>query len=181
MLQLAHLIAGDLLKSEDRDDDGIPLLQPLSCGREGHPPVVIRLPALRDEARKIAELLSAAHEQGTAWGDMAILCRRHAVMYACASALRQRRLPHEVRKASGDYHPRTDTIKVMTMHACKGLEFPVVALPGVGTMPEAGEAEAEEARLFYVAATRATDRLILTLSGDGSFAQKLSGYASMMR
>jgi hypothetical protein len=181
VLQTAHLIAGDLLKTEERDDDGIPSLQPLSCGRDGHPPLIVRLPTLRDETRKIAELLSAAHEQGTPWGDMAILCRRHAVMDACAAALRQRRLPHEVRKASGGYHPRADTIKIMTMHASKGLEFPVVALPGVGMMPEAGEAEAEEARLFYVAATRATDRLIVTLSGTGAFASKLGDCVSVAR
>jgi hypothetical protein len=176
VLQTAHFIAGDLLKTEERDDDGIPLLQPMSCGRHGHPPLIVRLPTLRDETWKIADLLSAAHEQGTPWGDMAILCRRHAVMEACASALRQRRLPHEVRKASGGYHPRADTIKIMTMHASKGLEFPVVALPGVGMMPEPGEAEADEARLFYVAATRATDTLIVTLSGNGAFAARLDGY-----
>jgi superfamily I DNA/RNA helicase len=69
----------------------------------------------------------------------------------------------------------------MTMHASKGLEFPVVALPGVGMMPEAGEAEAEEARLFYVAATRATDRLIVTLSGTGAFASKLGDCVSVAR
>ena len=63
---------------EDKDDDGIPLLRPVSCGRDGHAPVVIRLPSAREEAVKIAELLGAAHEQGHAWGDMAIICRRYA-------------------------------------------------------------------------------------------------------
>jgi superfamily I DNA/RNA helicase len=61
----------------------------------------------------------------------------------------------------------------MTMHASKGLEFPLVVMPGVGQLPEPGEDEAEEARLFYVAATRATERLVLTVSGDGLFARKL--------
>ena len=58
------------------------------------------------------------------------------------------------------------------MHASKGLEFSVVALPGVGHMPEAGEDEADEARLFYVAATRATQTLYITLSGDGAFGKR---------
>ena len=44
----------------------------------------------------------------------------------------------------------------MTMHVSKGLEFPVVALVGVGGMPGPEEDESDEARLFYVAATRAT-------------------------
>ena len=180
VLNTANLIAADLLRPEDginddNDSDGIPKLQPISCGREGHEPVVIRLPNLRDEATQVAELLGAAHEQGFAWGDMAIICRRHAVMDACAAALRQRRLPHHVRRGSGSFNPTTDTIKVMTMHASKGLEFSVVALPGVGHMPEAGEDEADEARLFYVAATRATQALYITLSGDGAFARRLGG------
>jgi superfamily I DNA/RNA helicase len=77
-----------------------------------------------------------------------------------------------VRKGSGSFDPRADTIKVLTMHASKGLEFAVVALPGVGRMPEAGHSEADEARLFYVAATRATQELYITLSGTGSYMER---------
>jgi len=61
----------------------------------------------------------------------------------------------------------------MTMHVSKGLEFPVVALVGVGDMPGAKQDESEEARLFYVAATRATQELYITLSGDGDFGKRL--------
>jgi superfamily I DNA/RNA helicase len=54
----------------------------------------------------------------------------------------------------------------------KGLEFPVVALVGVGHMPAAEQNEKDEARLFYVGATRATQRLIIGLSGRGQFATR---------
>ncbi len=173
ILQTASLIAADLLTADDKDDDGIPLLKPISCGRDGQAPLIIRLPNLRDEAFKIAELLSAAHQEGHAWGDMAIICRDYATMDECANALRHRQLPHQVRKRSGDFNPSRDTITVLTMHVSKGLEFPVVAIPGAGHMPAAGEDEHEEARLFYVAATRATHRLVITVSGDGGFGRKL--------
>ena len=49
--------------------------------------------------------------------------------------------------------------RVIAMKVSKGLEFPVVALPGVGHMPAKGEDEQEATRVFYVAATRATQRL----------------------
>ena len=173
ILQTASLIAADLLTADDKDDDGIPLLKPISCGRDGQAPLIIRLPSLRDEAFKIAELLSAAHQEGHAWGDMAVICRDWATMDICAHALQHRKLPHQVRKRSGDYHPSRDTITVLTMHVCKGLEFPVVALPGIGHMPAAGEDEQEEARLFYVAATRATHRLVIGAGGDGGFGERL--------
>ena len=36
------------------------------------------------------------------------------------------------------------------MKVSKGLEFPVMAMPGVEQMPGAGDYEYEEARLFYM-------------------------------
>ncbi len=174
ILQTASLIAADLLTAEDHDDDGIPLLHPVSCGRDGEAPLIVRLPGLRAEAARVAELLGAAHQEGHAWGDMAVICRRHSEMDECAQALRRLQLPHQVRKSSGSFNPGADTIKVLTMHASKGLEFPVVALMGVGQMPAAGDDEREEARLFYVGATRATQRLVIALSGGGRFGQALT-------
>ena len=74
-----------------------------------------------------------------------------------------------MRKCSGDYQPGADGIQVMTTKVSKGMEFPVVALPGVGHMPADGEDEQEAARVFYVAATRATQRLVIGVSGVGAF------------
>jgi superfamily I DNA/RNA helicase len=53
------------------------------------------------------------------------------------------------------------------MKVSKGLEFPVVALAGVGHMPakDEDEDEQEAARVFYVAATRATQRLVIGVGG----------------
>jgi superfamily I DNA/RNA helicase len=87
--------------------------------------------------------------------------------------LRQRGLPHQVKRGAGSFDPAADTIKVLTMHASKGLEFPVVALVGAGHMPAPGEDEREEAKLFYVGATRATQRLMIGASGEGKFAARL--------
>jgi len=175
ILQTASLVAADLLTAEDKDEDGIPLLKPVSCGRDGEAPLIIRLPSLREEAQQVAEHLSAAHREGHAWGDMAILCRHWNEMDLCSDVLNQRGLPHRVRKGSGaPFDMASDTIKVLTLHASKGLEFPVVALVGAGRMPAEGEDEREEAKLFYVGATRATQRLIIGMGGDGRFGQRLA-------
>ena len=91
----------------------------------------------------------------------------------CARILAQRKLPVENRLGSGDCDPTSNKIKVMTMKVSKGLEFPVVALPGVGHMPAPGEDEQDAARVFYVAATRATQRLLVTVSGDCGFGARL--------
>ena len=122
----------------------------------------------------MAELLATVHREGHAWADMAILCRHHSEMVMCADFLRKRKLPHQLRRNSSSvFAPAHDSIKVMTLHVSKGLEFPVVALVGAGRMPAEGEGEREEARLFYVGATRATQRLVVGASGSGAFAKRM--------
>ena len=65
--------------------------------------------------------------------------------------------------------PHADTVKLMTIHAAKGLEFPVVFVGGLEEtlFPNAmslntREELEEERRLFYVAITRAKGKLYLT-------------------
>jgi len=86
----------------------------------------------------------------------------------------------------GTGEERQDVIRVMTVHASKGLEFPVVYLPGLiqrnfplqarsnpvpppaGMLPLESEGSAMhdsgEACLFYVGVTRARDQLVLSYS-----------------
>ncbi len=67
------------------------------------------------------------------------------------------------------YDPDADSVRLMTLHAAKGLEFPVVFVTGLeqGLFPLKDEDEYildldEERRLFYVGVTRARDELYLT-------------------
>ncbi|WP_067509636.1 UvrD-helicase domain-containing protein [Actinoplanes sp. TFC3] len=69
--------------------------------------------------------------------------------------------------------PRAEAVNLLTLHAAKGLEFPVVFLVGCedgllplrwpGSTPSDDEV-AEERRLFFVGLTRAQDRLYVTHS-----------------
>lgn len=67
----------------------------------------------------------------------------------------------------------SDAVSLMTLHAAKGLEFPVVILYGVekNLIPFRAYQEAEqeeECHLFYVGMTRAMDELILLHTSDPS-------------
>ena len=59
---------------------------------------------------------------------------------------------------------RPEAVTLMTLHASKGLEFPVVFISGVeeGLMPHAEADIEEEKRLFFVGITRGQDEVILT-------------------
>ncbi len=67
--------------------------------------------------------------------------------------------------------PRAEAVTLLTLHAAKGLEFPVVFLVGAedgllplrwpGSTPDE-DAVAEERRLFFVGLTRAQDRLYVS-------------------
>jgi hypothetical protein len=165
ILRTASAIAGDLLTPDEKDEDGIPLIKPISCGRDGPEPIVINLPTLPEQAAKVADLLQGAHADGFAWGDMAVLCHNAKTRDLCASTLAKRKLPVQNRLGVGDYQPLENSIKVMTMKVSKGLEFPVVGGEELKAGSDAALADAtarkDTARVLYVAATRATQRLML--------------------
>jgi DNA helicase-2/ATP-dependent DNA helicase PcrA len=101
---------------------------------------------------------------------------------------------------TADLDPDADAVAVLTVHKAKGLEFPVVFMPGLvagrfpthnrreplslplelvrETLPEGDFQLQEERRLFYVGMTRARDELVLSHAADygGGVARRLSPF-----
>lgn len=168
VLELATRFARDLLRAETADEDNVPVVSPVSGGRNGPEPLVVSLPTIAEEARYIAGRLKEAHRLGTPWRDMAVIYR----VYAAAgkplmSTLRGAGIPLTYFR-DARFSTDQDTVKALTMHSCKGLEFPLVAIAGVGRGEAQVKLNAEEMRLLYVAMTRATNQLIVCVAGAAS-------------
>ena len=62
-------------------------------------------------------------------------------MGLCAAALTRRGMNHQLRKKASQFDPGQDCTKVISLHANKGLELPVVSMVEVGLMPAEGDDE----------------------------------------
>lgn len=165
ILEFAYNHAKHVLTPEDADEDGVPLILPKSAGRRGPPPQTWASHSLDEELKYISGRLRQLHAEGLHWNEMAVLYRSFDIGAAVVRAMRKACLPYQW---VGKYTRQTpldmkeDTVKVLTFHSSKGLEFPAIAIPGVGRSTKQEVDAKEEARLLYVAMTRAVDRLVVT-------------------
>lgn len=118
------------------------------------------------------------------WAELppkAVLCADTKMRDLCARTMAQRKLPVVNRISPGHFDPTSNKIKVMTMKVNKGLEFAVVALPGVGHMPAVGEDEKVAARVFYVAVTRAAQKLFIGVVRSQEFGKRLQSKTNLVQ
>lgn len=177
VLHVAYAFAKDLLAPTQADDDGVPLLAPESAERHGPPPEIVSRPSFKQEIRYIADHFRSLKADGAAWGDMAVVYRSRFMGEEAARALGNagipfRRLGAVARRPaepSGE-----DAVSIVTFHSSKGLEFPIVAIPGLGYLPHENSDLTEEVRLAYVAMTRATHRLLMTYHRHSAFVQRIT-------
>ncbi len=128
-------------------------------------------------------------------GDFAVLYRLNAVGDSLEEAFQASGIPYQRAVKSKPEEevealdPRAEAVSLMTIHAAKGTEFPVVLVAGCeeGVLPyvppdrtELSEEESEEERrLLYVAMTRAEKCLFLShTTGRMIFGRKLPGKRS---
>ena len=152
---------------------------------EGELPLVRAYDTDEDEAEHVAIWLTLHHRPGSPWKSMGVLARTNAQLDLIADALERHTIPFERRGAdhgpSSDLNAEewkkrqqeiaeTDAVALSTIHRSKGLEFQHVVVVGCaeGQLPNYNATTpaelAEEARLAYVALSRAERTLLITWS-----------------
>ena len=140
------------------DHSGVAVLIDALRGQPGDGPLVARLEAAFEKT----EVDEARDEAAEAFALL------QPVAQACGDDLDRFLSTLALETQVDTWDARADRISLLTLHAAKGLEFPVVFIVGCeeGILPLSwGKAEAadldEERRLFYVGVTRAKTKLYL--------------------
>lgn len=142
----------------------------------GPKPVLATAVGVSAQVERIVEYIRhQARTLGLPTGAAAILCPTNALAQQVASLCTTQKLPARYMPGR-DLKLEVPEVKVLTIHSAKGLEFPIVAVACVddGTLPrplppsspdDPHVHEQHERRIFFVGATRAMRRLIVTSSG----------------
>lgn len=108
----------------------------------------------------VESLIANKERLNTEWGDWFVLCRTNADITLFQKLLTDKGVPTDTFKQADlsnseiENKIKEDTVKVLTVHSAKGLEQRCVLAFNIRAYND------EEARLCYVAATRAKDFLI---------------------
>lgn len=158
ILQFAYDYARNVLAPHEADEDDVPLLLPETAGRHGPLPIVTLVPDRHSEIAYVIARLRAFRDAGHRWSEMAVLQKRTAACDTFAAALMRAGVPVATKAT---YQPGNDAVAVLTYHSSKGLEFPIVAIPGLPPAEQPMPPPTDDIRLLYVAMTRAMEHLLL--------------------
>jgi hypothetical protein len=183
--RLAHqlLVSPDTGLPTAPGTEPMPLLPPASCGRRGTLPMLLDARDAETEAMLIADRVWRATTDGVPAGDIAILVRAKFLMPPIEKALIARGLQVQSMGDRGFQHFdwAAPAVRLLTMQAARGLEFPSVIVAGLQSMPRRSEPLDEEIRLLYIAMTRATQELLLATHDDSPMVQRVRDAIEVVR
>jgi len=101
-----------------------------------------------------------------------VLYPRHFIGERFEKILAKSGIPINVAKDHGNrIQTERDEVRFLSMHNAKGLEFPCVAIGGIGALET--ESIEDDIRLTYVAITRATHEAFITYSNMSELVGRL--------
>jgi superfamily I DNA/RNA helicase len=175
ILRLARQVAAEVVGAPGvAADDEDPVLVPEDGGRQGADPKVQRCVSFEAEAHAIAEWLLGRRGAGYEWGQMAVVYPEHWIGERFVQTFKKHSVPVDIAKDNKNrVSLERSAVRMLSMHTAKGLEFPCVAIGGVGAVGRHGEDIEDCVRLLYVAITRATHEVFLSYSQESTVVERL--------
>lgn len=151
---------------------------------EGEPVEVVWAETVAEQARALSTDLRILHGQGRPWSDMCMLVTQRFMIGPVAGALKQDDVPFDVIKPANalDLDLSHNSVKVLTVHSSKGLEFGVVCLVGLEQLKDPADkgldvdertGRERTSRLCLVGPTRARDLLFISYTKNSVFLERL--------
>lgn len=156
-------LARPLLEDEPELAEDLAQLAPPE--RRGDRPVALACADATELQQEIVDRIFAAASNRPA-NQIGVVASSHLQLSALAAGLKARGIRHQLcGRDAGDIRLSEPSVKLMTMHAVKGLDFPEVFVlaPAAGETGWDAERDAECRRRLYVALTRSSDRLTIGL------------------
>src|SRR5690606_19879697 len=144
ILSLARAFAEDLFDGGSGDEDMPAIIAPESVGRHGPPPQLIRCGTRAEEADTLATLIDDSRNDGCPLDQIAVIWRHQRDAYGIERQLQRRGLPVAWARTAEEkdrLFTGAPSIKFVSMHSSKGLEFERVFIPALDTLPCPNEDE----------------------------------------
>jgi superfamily I DNA/RNA helicase len=162
------------LINNDKDlmeDDNF--VKPNLIDKQGEYPVYKNFKNKNEEGLYIANLITGNLIKNYDLKDIVIIARIKNQLKELKEILKKHNIPSSIFDGSDEFNFGDESIKLVTMHSIKGLEFKVVIIAGLNSkvMPLCSEKnefddiemlESRERKLLYVGMTRATEKLFIT-------------------
>lgn len=178
VFEFSYQFAKHYLKAQAGDSEVIPLVQPHSAGRHSLEPELRQFESFELEVETIVSWLQRWNkERKVLWSDMCLLYRNKQQGKQIEEKLKTAEIPYQwlaTSKMKKAFRFKESSVKLMTIHSSKGLEFPMVVIAGLGYMPSKKFDVVSEAKLLYVGMTRSTEKLLLTAHCETEFTKRIS-------
>jgi hypothetical protein len=179
ILEFAWQVAQSVVTDAEETETHVRVL-PTKVARQGPVPVYRGCGSVALEHALIARLIHDLKGKGLVERDIAVLYPRKERDRIDALCRRLREssavcwITNESDPNGGIRSIARPGVRLMTIHASKGLEFPAVIVSAVDQLPNAIELdELRDSNLLYVGLTRAIDHLAVTWTGRSDFTDRI--------
>lgn len=171
--------AFSLINSDEDLLEDANFVKPNLIDKQGEYPIYRNFKTKNEEGSYIGDLITKNLKKDYNLKDIVIIARLKGQLKELQEYLQKHNIPSSVFDNKDEFNFAEESVKLVTMHSIKGLEFKVVIIAGLNSkvMPYYSDKnefddmemlESREKKLLYVGMTRSTEKLFITSDGTPS-------------